>query len=168
MLNTGKMLNKRMISLLAAILLAFGLTACGNSKGAAEDESAAVEESAAVDESASVDESAAVDERASVDENMEAAGGTEAAGSAEAVGGTEATDQTETGGNEGVLVVYFSATGNTKAVAQKIAGITGADTYEIKAAVEYTVVTGYLVPCHISFHITSIISGSSLSVLSLR
>ena len=43
MLNTVKMLNKRMISLLAAILLAFGLTACGNSKGAAVEESAAVE-----------------------------------------------------------------------------------------------------------------------------
>ena len=34
--------------------------------------------------------------------------------------------------------VYFSATGTTKGVAEKIAGITGADTYEIKAAQEYT------------------------------
>lgn len=40
-------------------------------------------------------------------------------------------------GNE-TLVVYFSATGNTKAVAEKIASITGADIYEIKAAQEYT------------------------------
>ena len=40
-------------------------------------------------------------------------------------------------GNE-TLVVYFSATGNTKGVAEKIASITGADTYEIKAAQEYT------------------------------
>ena len=37
-----------------------------------------------------------------------------------------------------VLVVYFSATGNTKAVAEKIAAITDADIYEITAAVEYT------------------------------
>jgi flavodoxin len=35
-------------------------------------------------------------------------------------------------------VVYFSATGNTKGVAEKIVAITGADTYEIKAAQEYT------------------------------
>lgn len=37
-----------------------------------------------------------------------------------------------------VLVVYFSATGTTKGVAEKIASITGADLYEIKAAQEYT------------------------------
>lgn len=37
-----------------------------------------------------------------------------------------------------VLVVYFSATGTTKGVAEKIAAITGADTYEIKAAQAYS------------------------------
>ena len=37
-----------------------------------------------------------------------------------------------------VLVVYFSATGITKGVAEKIANITDADIYEIVAAQEYT------------------------------
>lgn len=45
----------------------------------------------------------------------------------------EATQQTD-----GTLVVYFSVTGNTKSVAEKIASVTGADIYEIKAALEYT------------------------------
>lgn len=44
------------------------------------------------------------------------------------------TEQNE----ERVLVVYFSATGTTKRVAEMIADITGADLYEIKAAQEYT------------------------------
>lgn len=56
-------------------------------------------------------------------------------------GSAAAEEQTEADiGNSGneTLVVYFSATGNTKGVAEKIASITGADTYEIKAAQEYT------------------------------
>ena len=36
------------------------------------------------------------------------------------------------------LVVYFSATGTTKGIAEKIAAVTGADIYEIVAAQEYT------------------------------
>lgn len=36
-----------------------------------------------------------------------------------------------------MLVVYFSATGNTKAVAEEITRLTGADLYEIVPAVPY-------------------------------
>ena len=52
-----------------------------------------------------------------------------------------ASNETETADNKSdgkTLVVYFSATGTTKGVAEKIAKITGADTYEIKASQEYT------------------------------
>ena len=80
---------KKKISVLAAVLLAFGLTACGNNAAQATNDIS-----------------------------------------------SEVTESPEENG--GTLVVYFSATGTTKGVAEKIAGITGADTYEIKAAQEYT------------------------------
>lgn len=50
----------------------------------------------------------------------------------------ESTDSESSQSGSDVLVVYFSATGTTKGVAEKIASITGADLYEIKAAQEYT------------------------------
>ncbi len=40
--------------------------------------------------------------------------------------------------NTGALVAYFSATGNTKAVAEQLANITGAELYEILPADPYT------------------------------
>ena len=49
----------------------------------------------------------------------------------------QAVNTPEPTGKE-VLVVYFSATGTTKGVAEKIAAITDADLYEITAAVEYS------------------------------
>ena len=58
----------------------------------------------------------------------------EAASSAAA--SSEATSTVTTMGK--TLVVYFSATGNTKAVAEEITRLTGADLYEIVPAVPYT------------------------------
>ena len=46
--------------------------------------------------------------------------------------------QKETTPHSDVLVVYFSATGTTKGVAEKIASVTGGDLYEIQAAEPYT------------------------------
>ena len=88
---------KKIIALLIAALLVFGLTACRGSSVSAEESSAETALS-------SSDETAADEPQADKD----------------------------------VLVVYFSATGTTKGVAEKIASVTGADLYEIKAAQEYT------------------------------
>ena len=49
---------------------------------------------------------------------------------------TAVTTETTTGND--TIVIYFSATGTTKGIAENIAVITGADLYEITAAVPYT------------------------------
>ena len=55
---------------------------------------------------------------------------------------TAAETEKESAGNSAahsdVLVAYFSATGTTKGVAEKIAAVTGGDLYEILAAEPYT------------------------------
>ena len=53
--------------------------------------------------------------------------------------GDPGTQETEyTSDHSDILVAYFSATGTTKGVAEKIAAITGGDLYEIQAAEPYT------------------------------
>ena len=89
---------KKIIALLIAVLLVFGLTACGGGAESAEENAAETAAESSSEET------------------------------------TAEEPQTDTG----VLVVYFSATGTTKGVAEKIASVTGADLYEIKAAQEYT------------------------------
>lgn len=48
------------------------------------------------------------------------------------------TASAETASHPDVLVVFFSATGTTKGVAERIASVTGGDLYEILAAEPYT------------------------------
>ena len=122
---------KRNISVLAAILLVIGLTACGNNEGRAANDTAQTIQAESSQEIESADNT---EEEAKQVVTSEAASNT----NDKIVEDTssEATDNAEENG--GVLVVYFSATGTTKGVAEKIAGIIGADTYEIKAAQEYT------------------------------
>ena len=122
---------KKKISVLAAVLLAIGLTACGNNEGQATNDTTQTIQAESPKQVEAADNT---EEEAQQIETSEAASNT----NDEIVEytSTENTDDSEE--NSGVLVVYFSATGTTKGVAEKIAGITGADTYEIKAAQEYT------------------------------
>ena len=134
-----------MIATLAAtVLLTVGITACGSSAGAATAQDGTAAETTQTQEAVSDNNgSAAADapeaeakEAETVTEETSAAT-EEAQGPAEATGSEEPkTDNASEG--KSVLVVYFSATGTTKDVAEKIAAITDADLYEIKAAQEYT------------------------------
>ena len=121
---------KKKISVLAAVLLAFGLAACGNNATQATNDTTQTIQA----------ESAKETDTSNNPEETQQAVTNEAASNTndEIVGdiSSEVTESPEENG--GTLVVYFSATGTTKGVAEKIAGITGADTYEIKAAQEYT------------------------------
>ena len=105
---------KKIISVLLTAMLGFGLAAC--SSGTAQASVSSAVSSAVSSEAVTTDTSA---------DNT----------SAEDTSSSAAERNKENGG---VLVVYFSQTGNTKGVAEKIASITGADIYEIKAAQDYT------------------------------
>ena len=122
---------KKKISVLAAVLLlTIGLTACGNN-----------ESPVSADTTQSIQaESSEETENANNTEEAEQVTTSEADSDTNDVIVEEVSSEETVSTNEdsGVLVVYFSATGTTKGVAEKIAGITGADTYEIKAAQEYT------------------------------
>lgn len=136
---------RRMIAAFAAtVLLAVGITACGSSADAATAQDGTAAETTQTQEAVSDNNGseaaeapeAEAKEAETVTEETSAAT-EEAQGPAEATGSEEPkTDNASEG--KSVLVVYFSATGTTKDVAEKIAAITDADLYEIKAAQEYT------------------------------
>ena len=116
---------KKTILCLIAALMILGLSACGNPAKTEPAEAKAPAGAAA---------EAAFGEDASVPENAEdkAAENTDAPAASNEAGTTPASGNTAE--HSDTLVVYFSATGTTKGVAEKIATITDADLYEIMAA----------------------------------
>ena len=140
---------KKKISLLAVALLAIGLTACGNSGGQAAGSSTQTVQAQSAERSetsASASQSTGGSEASTGTsqgtEKSEPSSSQAAAASSGSSGvsvkDTSSAAADSTTKDNGVLVVYFSATGTTKGVAEKIAAVTGADTYEIKAAQEYS------------------------------
>lgn len=117
---------KKMISIIAAAALTFALTACGGSTQAATTDTQAAENSAPAAAQEQEETAEAAEQTAA---EQEAAQETAAEPASEAPAATDHSD---------VLVVYFSATGTTEGVAERIANVTGADVYEILAAQPYT------------------------------
>lgn len=112
--------RKRILIVLVLVLL-LALSACGG----AETPAAAPEQS-----------TAPAGSKASASEPAETQAGAEAPASTQAATRIDASEPAPAG--KETLVVYFSATGTTRAVAEQIAAITDAELYEIKAAQPYT------------------------------
>ena len=127
---------KTLFVFLMIFTMILSLTACGstNSNGTSSAQTSEAqnisEETVTTAEKESADNSAASEETSdtaatgedSTDDNMSA----------------ENTSAEDTTAHSGVLVAYFSATGTTKGVAERIAAVTGGDLYEILAAEPYT------------------------------
>ncbi len=116
---------KRTLSLLLSLVMALSLTACGGNENSSSSQvSSAAPESSAAESSASESSSEASSEVSS-----------EAPSSSEVSSQAQAED---TGSGSNVLVVYYSATGNTAQMAQYIADSTGGDLFEIQPVEPYT------------------------------
>ncbi len=120
---------KRILSIIIAALLIISLAACGNSSQTETKETQTVTEG---NNGSAESTSAAAPEKAPADSSA----------SSKASSATASEDSTAADGNKtassDVLVAYFSATGTTKGVAEKIAAVTGGDLYEIVPAEPYS------------------------------
>lgn len=101
-------------------IVVLSLAACGSGNGTEESSGGAEPETSV--------------QTAEEDGTKEEAGGTEQKSEETEEPTSEETDKTESK----ALVVYFSATGNTKAVAKTLAGLQDADIYEIVPEEPYT------------------------------
>ena len=117
---------KRAFSLLLSLLMAFSLTACGgNGNSSSSQASSSAPESSAVESTSSASEPSS---------SPESEAPSEALSSSEVSSEASAED---TNSGSSVLVVYYSATGNTAQAAQYIADATGGDLFELEPVEPY-------------------------------
>ena len=109
---------QKIISIMATVFMLAATAACGSSSAQAGPAETSAAETEAVTKAE--EETTQAAENASSEAEEESKG--------------EASPAAETD----VLVAYFSATGTTKGVAEKIAAVTGGDLYEILAAEPYS------------------------------
>lgn len=140
---------KKWIALLLGVVVTVSLAGCGSTGSTASTQESSVqaestqeapEESSAA--AGGTSEAESVQETDAAQETTETASGTEETTAAE-----ESTEASETGTESGTdsasaegrtLVVYYSATGNTEAVANYIAQATGGDLFELEPVDPYT------------------------------
>lgn len=123
---------KRAISVLLSLTMLFSLTACGGNGNSSSQASSSAPESSAAESSASESSSEA---SSSSESEVSSEVSSQAPSSSEVSNEAQAQD---TGSGSSVLVVYYSATGNTAQVAQYIADSTGGDLFELEPVDPYT------------------------------
>jgi flavodoxin len=115
-------MKKIMLSMLAAMCM-LGLTGCGNTDFSSAPAETTVQQEVQTEQSAEDTEAEKPDEDKAVSSQTEKQ--------------PENPDTAESSGKD-TIVVYFSATGTTKGVAERIANVTNADLYEIIPAEPYS------------------------------
>ena len=124
---------KTLFAVLMIFTMTLGLAACGS---AGSNETSSTQTSDALN--TSEENGTAAETEAEPAENRTAAEETSDTVAADADSADENTSAEDTPAHSEVLVAYFSATGTTKGVAERIAAVTGGDLYEILAAEPYT------------------------------
>ena len=127
------------IKTLFAFLMIFtmvpGLAACGNTNSNGTSSAQTSEAQNTSEETVTTAEKESDDNSAATEETSDTAAGADSTDDHASAENTSAEDTTA---HSDVLVAYFSATGTTKGVAERIAAVTGGDLYEILAADPYT------------------------------
>ena len=132
----------RKIKALLAVLMIFtmtlGLVACGSAGSNEASSTQTTEAQNTSEENVTTAETKndSADNSAASEETSGAAAAD--ADSTEDDTSAENTSAEDTSDHSDILVAYFSATGTTKGVAERIAAVTGGDLYEILAADPYT------------------------------
>lgn len=127
---------KKIFAGILSVMLIMSLSACGNSDGSESAENTSETDTAVQNAPQTSAETSAEN---STEETAPETEDTDDGQSEEPAEETEDTEQpTDETAADKTLVVYFSASGNTKAVADCIVSVTGADVFEITPAEPYT------------------------------
>lgn len=122
---------KTVLCIIACLALMLGLSACGSTASETKEDSKS--EIVTNDPAESADEDITQLEEPEMSTSVASDTETSPQETSE-----DKTDESTAASGKDTLVVVFSATGTTKGVADKIAAITDADIYEIKAAEPYS------------------------------
>ena len=126
---------KTLFAFLMIFTMVLGLAACGNTNSNGTSSAQTSEAQNTSEETVTTAEKESDDNSAATEETSDTAAGADSTDDHASAENTSAEDTTA---HSDVLVAYFSATGTTKGVAERIAAVTGGDLYEILAADPYT------------------------------